>query len=345
MTDTTSETTSAGAPEADLPPLTAPENISVGLRGFDTEDHAHAFGNLIATYVRTLSRYFDLSTLDGITVAFDYTQALLDLDRGYDTKYKLAPSEGIAFGIAMTPAVMREGKIKSHMLFNASVLLPLEDEKHELHQQALHMLAHECGHVEVTERYNAAFPGVLLQSNSPNAHAHFRSDITKACWDEYAVTWICAPFGRQPTEDYEETFLTALTKTRSRANDLIKAYRLHADIEQITAEVYGAYGELMKFACYHLGNMTGLGLTLKDLPKTEAALEGHWFEPFFEKLGDACTDLAANYGKWKDQSAFEIIGDLADEIVAEGGVIISDHREDGGFYVEIPFTPEAMPDA
>ncbi|WP_157043854.1 hypothetical protein [Nitrobacter hamburgensis] len=28
----------------------------------------------------------------------------------------------------MTPAVIRDGKIKSHMLFNAGVLLPLEDE-------------------------------------------------------------------------------------------------------------------------------------------------------------------------------------------------------------------------
>ena len=58
----------------------------------------------------------------------------------------------------MTPAVIRDGKIKSHMLFNAGVLLPLEDEQHEFYEQALHTLAHECAHVEVTERFNAAFP-------------------------------------------------------------------------------------------------------------------------------------------------------------------------------------------
>lgn len=105
-----------------------------------------------------------------------------------------------------------------------------------------------------------------------------------------------------------------------------------------------SWTDLTKFASYHLGNMVGLDLTLDDLPKTKAALEGHWFEPFFDKLKQACADIAANYGKWSDRSAFEALGDLADEIVADGGIIISGHRTDGGFYVHIPFTPETMPD-
>ena len=86
------------------------------------------------------------------------------------------------------------------------------------------------------------------------------------------------------------------------------------------------------------------GLTLEDLPKTKAALDDHWFEPFFAKLQQACADIAADYGKWTDRSAFEALGDVADEIVAHGGVIVSGHKENGGFYVHIPFTPETMPD-
>jgi hypothetical protein len=344
MTDSTPIEAQAGA-APEIPPPTAPENLSISLRGFDTEEHARAFGNLVATYVRTLSSYIDLTTLDGITIASDYAQALLDLDRGYDTKHKLTPSEGIVLGVAMTPSVIRDGKVKSHMLFNAGVLLPLEDETNEFYEQALHTLAHECAHVEVTERFNAAFPGVLLQTRPPNAHAHYRWEIVNACWDEYAVTQICAPFGQRPTEGYEKTFITALAETRPRANTLIKAYRLHANLEQVTAEVYGAYGDLMKFASYHLGNMVGLGITLDDLPKTKAALDGHWFARFFDKLKQACADIAADYGKWTDRSAFEALGDLADEIVADGGLIISGHRDDGGFYVDIPFTPETVPDA
>jgi len=76
----------------------APENMSISLRCFYTEEHARAFGDLVATYVRSLSRYIDLTALDGITVAFGCAQALLDLDRGYDNKLKLTPSEGIVLG-------------------------------------------------------------------------------------------------------------------------------------------------------------------------------------------------------------------------------------------------------
>jgi len=101
----------------------------------------------------------------------------------------------------------------------------------------------------------------------------------------------------------------------------------------------------MKFASYHLGNMVGLGITLDDPPKTKAALDGHWFAPFFDKLKRAYADIAADYGKWTDRSVFEALGDLADEIVADGGLTISGHGDDGGFYVDIPFTPETMPDA
>ncbi|OCK60033.1 hypothetical protein [Bradyrhizobium sp. LMTR 3] len=90
----------------------------------------------------------------------------------------------------------------------------------------------------MTERFNAASAGVLLQSKLPNAHAHYRWEIIKAYWDEYAVTQICARFGQRPTDGYEETFVTALGETR-RANALIKTYALHANLEQITAEVYG----------------------------------------------------------------------------------------------------------
>jgi hypothetical protein len=38
------------------------------------------------------------------------------------------------------------------------------------------------------------------------------------------------------------------------------------------------------------------------------------------------------------------LDDLADETVADRGVIISDHRDDGSFYVHIPLTPETTPD-
>ncbi|WP_283843287.1 hypothetical protein [Bradyrhizobium hereditatis] len=38
-----------------------------------------------------------MAALDGITIASDYAQALLQLNRGYETKHKLTPSESIVW--------------------------------------------------------------------------------------------------------------------------------------------------------------------------------------------------------------------------------------------------------
>ena len=328
--------------EEKLPPQSAPDSIPISVQCFDDAERAEQFGHLVGTATRELSRHIDLSTLDGITVAANYEQALLDLDRGYKTTHELTPSEEHAIGVAMTPAVVRDGKIKSHIVLNASYATHLENVEHEDFNQALHLLAHECAHVEVTQRFNTAFPGTLLQRAPQDAHDAIRWQIILACWDEYAVTWISAPFGRDPTDGYEEVFIGALDKIKAQANELIKAYRLHRDINKVLFEVYGAYGDLMKFAAYHLGNLRGRGLVWQERTQTTNALKGHWFALYFERLDEALQTIAKNYGEWEDQKCFEALGDLADELAVHGGVRVT-HLSNGELYIDIPFSAETMP--
>jgi hypothetical protein len=140
-------------------PTTVPENLSVSLRGFDSEQHARDFSNILGCWVRELSRYIDLSGLDGITVASDCSQTLAELDRGYATLHKLTPSKEFVVGVAMTPSVLRDGKVKSHIVLSVGVALVLENSEGEHFTVAVHTLAHECAHVEVTQRFDGAFPG------------------------------------------------------------------------------------------------------------------------------------------------------------------------------------------
>jgi hypothetical protein len=97
------------------------------------------------------------------------------------------------------------------------------------------------------------------------------------CWDEYAATRIGARIGHDPTDWYEQTFLVSLKETRPKANGLIKAYRMHGDHGRILGEVYRGYGEWLKSAAYHLGNMTGRDLSPNVFPATATALDGLWF--------------------------------------------------------------------
>lgn len=324
-------------------PATAPDSFTINVRGYGAdEDEARALGNRVGLWVRELSRHINLAQLDGVTIAGDYSQALAELDRGYKTNFVLTPSDGVAIGIAMTPSVLRDGELKSHIVVNAGVMAAIMDPEAELYRTAVHTLAHECAHVEVTAAYEKCFPNVRLRTRKNNILDAYRWDIILACWDEFAATWISACWGEDPTDGYEQTFLTVLAETRVSANEYIKKFRLHGDVGQVLAEVYGAYGDLLKFSAYHLGNMRGQGLTLADMSRTAAALEGHWFEPYFLRLDLMCAELTETWARWKSHEDFEVIGDLAERLVEDGGVFVT-RQADGGVYVNIPFTGDTMP--
>lgn len=326
----------------DTEPTTAPDSFVVSARAFENGDHAKQIATLIGASVRELSKQFDLCRLDGVTVAYDYAQALLDLDRGYETKFRLTPSDTHVVGIAMTPSVIRDATLKSHIVLNAAYIVPLEDIAHEHFGLAVNTIAHECAHVEITYRLDTSFPGFLLRTAHADARIGYRWQIILACWDEYAASMLSAGFGNPPTDGYEDSFLKCLGEARPAANEFIKAFRKHGQIDQLLAEVYITYGDLMKFAAYHVGNLRGLGRSPSEMPRTTKALEGHWFESYFTRLDNALKDIAKDYGTWTNKQAFEVVGDLADELLAQGGVHYKS-RPDGRLYIDVPFTTETMP--
>ena len=323
-------------------PVTAPDSFNICARAFDTEERAQQFGSLVGTLIRELSRQFDLSRLDGVTVAYDYAQALLDLDRGYETTYQLTASDKHVIGIAMTPSVIRHGTLKSHIVLNAAYVSMLEDLKHEHFGAALHTIAHECAHVEITHKLDMAFPDFLLRTRHADARIGYRWQIILSCWDEYAATMLSAGFGTEPTEGYEDTFLKSLRDTKQQANEHIKAYRLHGSIDQVLGQVYVEYGEMLKFSAYLLGNLRGLDRQLSELPRSVKALEGHWFAPYLTRLDAALRDISKAYGKWTDKDSFEIVGDIADDLLALDGIHFKS-RPDGRLYIDIPFKADTMP--
>jgi hypothetical protein len=231
---------------------------------------------------------------------------------------------------------------RSGEFHNAAFIESLDEPESEGYAQSLHILAHECAHVETSGCFDGAFPGTLRRLSVQNSRIAHRWNTFLACWDEYSATRLSAGIGKDPTDDYENTFITTVRETRPRANALIAAYRIHGNVDQILEEVYSAYGDLLKFSAYHLGNLDGVGIEVMARPKTVEALRDHWFMPYFVRLKAACETIAQNVGKWRDTADFEVIGDLVDELVAAGGLLISD-QADGSLYVDIPFTPETMP--
>lgn len=325
------------ASEDDLGPPTAPDGFNVCARGVSDEAQANSLARAVGDTVFLLSRRFDLATLDGVTVAYDYAQALAELERGCKSQRVLTATSTDAVGVAMTPSVIRDGKLKSHMVFHAHYVAPLSnDSVSEDVKQAVHLVAHECAHVEISAAFDRAFPELLLRPRAMDCRQILRAQTMLSCWDEYAATLFSARYGADPTADYVEVFAKRLASAPVSAVDAIASYRLHGNVERVYTEVACACSDLLKSAAYVLGSADGLEVDPLRIPEFAAALDGNWLKPFVERLQRACRAIVAEYGRWTNHDSFEVIGDIVDGLVATVGI---KHRylPDGRLHIDIPW--------
>lgn len=335
--------TADGLPEG----VTIPKNLQLSARNFSDAEYAKEAMYKLHSVLSVISQYIDLTNLDGVTVAFDYDEALAELDRGYETTYQLTATKDVAIGVAMAPTVIRDGVIKTHLVLNANYALSVLEEQGEetdLFGQSLHLVAHECAHVEVTAAFDRSFPGILLQKPHSNILDNMRWQVILATWDEYAVCRITGSIGYDPTDDYLETLVRLLGDTKSQCQEQIKAYRIHGDVGQVVTEVFGKLGDLLKYSSYFLG-----ATAAHQTPETHPAAltrntEYAWFAPFYERLIEVHEALWSEFGKWEDMNAFEAIGDVLEDMAKSIGICA--HRmSDELINFDIPYRRENMPDS
>lgn len=303
--------------------LTIPGKLQYSARAFADKEYAKGAMYKLHSVLSVISQSIDLTNLDGVTVAFDYDYALAELDRGYETNDKLTATSDIAIGVAMAPTVIRDGVIKTHLVLNANYALSVIEEPEqetEYFGQSLHLVAHECAHVEVTAAFDKVFPGVLLRHQHENILDNMRWQVILAAWDEYAVCRITGNIGHDPTDGYLETLVTVLNANRSQCFEIIKAYRTHCDVSRVVTEVYGKLGDLLKYSSYFLGAVAAC----KDLethpPALTKAVEFEWFGPFYDRVVEAHTQLWDQFGMWTDQDKFEALGDILEDMAESVGI-------------------------
>lgn len=320
-------------------PTTLPTNVGISLSGpFESEDKAREFAYGVLGAMRVLGRSMDLSGVDGVTISGEYHEVLATLDRGIEGLRPLTAStdEDGAIGIAMAPAVLRDGKLKTHLVFHVNAILGLAEPESELFPLAVHTLTHECAHAMLHTAFDNRFPNVILREGASNYIDRFRLEVTDACWEEYGATRASACWGTDPTDGYVSTFVKALSETDSHANEFILSYRTHGDIDQILAEVPPLYANLIKWASYLIGTMHGLDKKIADLPELAEALNDHWFSEYFEKLETAYRKLWERLGEWDDRAEFDPIGNIAVDVLEKGGMKLIKTSTDNT-KIEIPF--------
>lgn len=341
--------TPADAPEpvGDLDWLapTAPANFNVCLRGFATAEDAQKLGGILGSAIRMISGLIDLERLDGVTVGFDYDEALSSVDRGMEGLRPLSRSDGEVVGIAMSPAVLRDGVVKVHLVFSASYIWGLTEENAESedYRFALGVIAHECAHVEVTKHRDEAFPDTVLQTKYDNYEAELFGQVADICWEEYAACRAAAVFSSGKSDDYAEGLKAVVNVARDQSNAAIRSYRSHADINRVVNEAGSPLCEPLKLASYLLGHLDGCGKEWEAEAEARTVLEDRGYGAVVDLLHARLRDLWDRRGSWDSTAEFQPLRDIVRDTFALGGLHVRPGRSPTEGYIDIPLTPETMP--
>lgn len=319
----------------------------MSVRGFDNEEAAKALGRSTWELIREVGRYVDISTLDGVTIAIDYDEALRELDRGVEglRPEERTNDEGLV-GVGKSIVVKRGDAVKTHLVFAAGPVccLALEEHEPEDFRVALAIIAHECAHVAEHADRERQFPGILLDQTPASYIRLYEQQFSQAFWCEYAVCRASARFARNEEQRFRNNLAVRLQDARIKARDAIRSYRTHGDVERVFQEVGVVVLEPLRMASYLFGHLDGMAE--EELPEValEVPKEDAVFVSAITTLVSHLRSLWENRGSWASHDDMLVLGQTAFELLRECGVHARP-EPDGRAYINVPFTPDTLPGA
>jgi hypothetical protein len=331
--------------EEELPPPTLPANLPLAERGFPDVETAEKAGHQVCGVLHFVSRFIDLERLDGVTIAFDYDDALAQLDRGRDDLRPLSRTNTeLLSGVAMTPAVIRDGIVKSHIVLNASFMTGLDEpEGSDSWWLAVSLVAHEAGHVEEQTYRDEAFPGTILQQQYDSRLAELLAPAADVVWAEYAACRLSAIFCQSQVPAYIDGLRNVLHAARPTANEAIKRYRIHDSIGQVLGEGCPPLVEPLRLLAYLLGHLDGVEGDFTELQDVQTELTATGYLGFAGRLQEVLRTLWEKRGAWTSRAEFEPLETIVRDVLSDGGLVACP-RPDGSLYVDVPFSPDTIPD-
>lgn len=327
-------------------PSTVPADMLIKLMGEpeNEEELATKIGEAVASITRLCGRYMDLSLLEGITVGWNYDEALQAVDLGYEssTAKTYTDTENL-IGIAKTIRVRRGGAIKAHIVFNANQLLCLKDHKDPDYFSSVNLVAHELGHACLIAWFEKHSPGGSLETFRGDRLRGLLLDSAHTCWEEYAACRLASVF-RHPAvkNEYLKRAIKHSTGVFAKAHEIIKAYRIHDDSKRTFLEVCGVIFEPIRLLSYYLGYMDGPNAGSGTLTEIEAFGD---LTPFVESLRLEMQNAWNTEPEWDGLNGLNGLLNVILDILSSAGMEVTlDNTEDEQFSrVNFPFSPQTLP--
>lgn len=301
--------------------MPSPTSISLNIRGLDAVGPWENFQATIEHLVHRCAQEFDLSLLDGITIGFDYAEALRSVDLGYlsDSPLSYTQESGL-IGVAKMVRVRREEKVKAHIVFNGNVLSGLNSLNDEQFMPTVNLFVHEMAHVQIMGWFVAHSPNILLNPRVGNWIVLMFQETADVLWDEYAACRLSARYGfEEILVARVESVESAVDGAFSRAREGVQRYRDHRNEASALVDVTKSMSFPLKLLSYLLGHLDGCESELDPLelcPK----FKGSELAEFLPGLRSALRRAWETHPTWTGMDGYNEIADVIVAAVARAGV-------------------------
>lgn len=290
---------------------------------FQSEEEAQILLQTVLGFTRVIGSIFDLTALDGLTIADDYGAALASLDRGYPNMKAATPtSDEFGAGFAMAVPVLRDGQHKSHVVFDSALVRPLVDPENQYYGLAVHTLTHELAHVYDHMLRSKAMPN-HYGTPMPDLREAVLTQFAMAGWDEYAASRLSAGWGTPDyCAGYEESLLSMFGSLLTRAESAKQRFSEDRNVERTMAELRGVFETFFVRASYLIGHIDGLESTLqKEAPTlAEAISKTTWFGELWNRYWNLLKELFERIEEWEGVSEYGPLKALGEELLLKGGM-------------------------
>lgn len=312
------------------------KDIQYTLMGFPTTESAESASMRVAQVIDEVAAELGLSTkgLDGITIAVDYDAALQKLDRGFQSDNPLTrTNDEFGSGVAMTPCVLRDGRVMSHIVLSASIV-PLIDAP-MLGVSGKYIIGHELSHAHEHYFRDRVLPNTLLNIKITKPDDAVLFETADACWGEYAACYFSAPIHADQARLFELAVVPLLRKAKDEIVDAKRDWISNRDFGKVWQRIGTTAFSLLKYFSYLLGHAAGLNRPVQELaPGTWELLQlNPWLLPWIEKLDDALVTMLNTFEHWKGLETFEPLKQVGRGLLMDCGITISDL--DGSLYVYV----------
>ena len=203
---------SLGGDDLDLKALleksTLPPDIGIHVDGRYQWTKFGKCGRLRSAFLKYFGAFLNLEGLEAVTIADDYTGALAQVERGFETTRTLTPSnDEFGTGLAMSVPVFRDGRLKTHIVLHSGISRALLQPDCEVYKEAIYTLAHEAAHAHDHLMESRAVPG--LYGTRIYDHRDRRLfTLAHMCWNEYIACRLSAAWGTETyCKDYSDLTL------------------------------------------------------------------------------------------------------------------------------------------